>query len=94
MNRKEAHAVFSKLCELIEKEAKKRRCKKVQLDKTLPPYEVLQNTSAATSELNIKYTKNNGSGKPGQPDLGLHQRPFRHGAVSEKKDLPQVSQMV
>ena len=93
MNQTEAHAVFSKLCEQIEKEAKKRRCKKLQLDKTLPPYEVLQNTSAATSELKNKFTKSNGSGKPGQPGLGLHQRSFSNGAVSEKKVLPQVSQI-
>ena len=95
MNQTEAHAVFSELCEQIEKESKKRgRCKKLQLDKTLPPYEVLQNTSAITSEPNIRYTKNNGSGKPtGQPGLGLHQRSFSHGAVPEKKVLPQVSQI-
>ena len=91
MNQTEAYAVFSKLCEQIEKEAKKRRFNKLQLDKTLPPYEVLNNTSAATSVLNIKHTSNNGFGKPGQPGLGLHQRSFSHGAVSEKKVLPQVS---
>ena len=63
MNQTEAHAVFSELWEQIEKEANKRgRDKKLQLDKTLPPGEVLQNTSAATPELNTKHTKNNGSG--------------------------------
>ena len=47
VNRSKArHPVFSKLCEQIVKEAKKRRCKKLQLDKTLSPYEVLQNASA------------------------------------------------
>ena len=93
MNQTEAHTVFSKLCEQIEKEAKKRRCKKLQLDKTLPPYEVLPNTNADNSVLNIRHTKNNGLGKSGQPGLGLHQRSFSHGAVSEKKVLPQVSQI-
>ena len=39
MNQAEACAVFSELCGQIEKEAKKRQCKKLQLDKTLPPYE-------------------------------------------------------
>ena len=43
---------FSKLCEQIVKKAKKRRCQKLQLDKTLSLYEVLQNTSAVTLELN------------------------------------------
>ena len=93
MNQAEAYAVFSELCEQIEKEAKKRRCKKFQLDKTLPPYEVLHNTCTATSVPNIKHTKNNEFDKPGQPGLGLHQRSFSHGAVSEKKVLPQVSQI-
>ena len=41
MNQTEAYAVFSELCEQIEKEAKKRKCKKFQLDTTLPSYEVL-----------------------------------------------------
>ena len=51
MNQTEAHVVFSEFCEQIEKEFKKRgRCKKLQLDKTLPPYEALQNASATTSE--------------------------------------------
>ena len=36
MNQTEAYAVFSELCEQIEKEAKKRKCKKFQLDTTLP----------------------------------------------------------
>ena len=93
MNQAEAYAVFSELCEQIEKEAKKRQCKKLQLDKTLPPYEVLENTYTATSVPNIKHTRNNECNKPGQPDLGLHQGSFSHGAVSEKKVLPQVSQI-
>ena len=38
MNQTEAHAVFSELCQQIENEAKKRSIKKLQLDKTLPPY--------------------------------------------------------
>ena len=60
MNQTEAHAVFSELCQQIEKESQKKgRCKKLQLDKTLPPYEVLQNTSATTSESNMKVTKKN-----------------------------------
>ena len=93
MNQAEAYAVFSELCEQIEKEAKTRQCKKFQLDKTLPPYEVLENTYTATSVPNIKHTRNNEGDKPGQPGLGLHQRTFSHGAVSEKKVLPQVSQI-
>ena len=44
-------------------------------------------------EVKIKDIKNNSSGKPGQPGLGLHQRSFRKGAASEKKALPQVSQI-
>ena len=56
MNQTEAYAVFSKLCEQIEKEAEKRQCKKLQLDKTLPPYEVrvaqfFQTVGAATWSL-------------------------------------------
>ena len=69
MNQAEAYAVFSELCEQIEKEAKKRRCKKLQLDKTLPPYEVLENTYAATSVPNSKHARNRENDKPGQPDL-------------------------
>ena len=95
MNQTEAHAVFSELCEQIENESKKRgRCKKLQIDKTLPPYEALQNTSATTSEPNIKCSKKNGVCKPtGQPDLGLHQSSGSHGTVPEKKVLPHVSQI-
>ena len=93
MNQTEAYAVFSELCEQIEKEAKKRKCKKFQLDTTLPSYEVLHNTSAITPVPNTEQIKNNEFGKPGQPDLGLHQRSFSHGAVSEKKVPPQVSQI-
>ena len=93
MNQTEAYAVFSELCEQIEKEAKKRKCKKFQLDTTLPSYEVLHNTSAITPVPNTKQIKNNEFGKPGQPDLGLHQRSFSHGAVFEKKVPPQVSQI-
>ena len=93
MNQAEAYAVFSKLCEQIEKEATKRQCKKLQLDKTLPPYEVLQDTCKAASEVKNKDIKNNGSVKPGQPGLGLHQRSFSKGAASEKNVLPQVSQV-
>ena len=94
MNQTEAHAVFSELCEQIENESKKKGlCKKLQLDKTLPPYEVLQKTSATTSEPNIKCSKKNGACKPtGQPDLGLYQRSGSHGTVPEKKVLPHVSQ--
>ena len=58
---------FSELCEQIEKEAKKRKCKKFQLDKTLPSYEVLHNTSAMTPVPNTKQIKNNEFGKLGQP---------------------------
>ena len=95
MNQAEADAVFSDLCGQIEKESQKRgRGKKLQLDKTLPPYEVLENTSANTSEPNNTYTKYNRAGKPaGQPGSGLHQRSLSHVAVSEKKVLPQVSQI-
>ena len=93
MNQAEAYAVFSNLCEQIEKEATQRQCKKLQLDKTLPPYEVLQDTCKAASEVKNKDIKNNGSVKPGQPGLGLHQRSFSEGAVSEKNVLPQVSQI-
>ena len=89
----EAYAVFSELCEQIEKEAKKRKFKKFQLETTLPSYEVLHNTSAITPVPNTKQIKNNEFGKPGQPDLELHQRSFSHGAVSEKKAPPQVSQI-
>ena len=93
MNQAEAYAVFSELCGQIEKEAKKRQCKKLQLDKTLPPYEVLENTYVATSVPNSKHARNHENNKPGQPDLGLHQRSFSHGTVSEKKILPQISQI-
>ena len=93
MNQAEAYAVFSELCGQIEKEAKKRQCKKLQLDKTLPPYEVLENTYVATSVPNSKIARNQENNKPGQPDLGLHQRSFSHGTVSEKKALPQISQI-
>ena len=94
MNQTEAHAVFADLCEQIEREAKKRgQCKRLQFDKTLPPYEVLPNMSAATSEMNSKHPKNNGLEKPGQPGSGLHQRSFGHGAASDQKVLPQVSQI-
>ena len=93
MNQVEAYAVFSKLCEQIEKEATKRQCKKLQLDKTLPPYEVLHDTCEAASQVKNKDIKNNGSVKPGQPGLGLHQRSFSKGAASEKNVLPQVSQI-
>ena len=92
MNQAEAYAVFSELCGQIEKEAKKRQCKKLQLDKTLPPYEVLENTYEATSVPKSKHVRNHENNKPGQPDLGLHQRSFSHGTVSEKKVLPQISQ--
>ena len=93
MNQAEAYVVFSELCGQIEKEAKKRQCKKLQLDKTLPPYEVLENTYVATSVPNSKHARNQENNKPGQPDLGLHQRSFSHGTVSEKKALPQISQI-
>ena len=56
------------------------------------PWKILPHDAAA-SEVKNKDTKNKGSGKPGQPGLGLHQRSFSKGAVSEKKALPQVSQM-
>ena len=85
MNQAEAYAVFSELCEQIEKEAKKRRCKKFQLDKTLPPYEVLHNTCAATSVPNIKHAKKNEFDKPGQPGLGLHQRSFSQKLSQRRK---------
>ena len=59
----------------------------------LPPYEVLENTYAATSVPNSKFARNHENDKPGQPDSELHQRSFSHRAVSEKKVLPQVSQI-
>jgi len=94
MNQTEAHAVFSELCQQIENEAKKRSMKKLQLDKTLPPYEVLHDTGVTTSAPKIKCPKKNGVGKPtGQPDLGLHQSSFGNGIVPEKKVLLQVSQI-
>ena len=94
MNQTEAHVVFSELCQQIENEAKKRSMKKLQLDKTLPPYEVLHDTGVTTSAPKIKCPKKNGVGKPtGQPDLGLHQSSFGNGTVPEKKVLPQVSQI-
>ena len=76
-----------------KRKAKKRQCKKLQFDKTLPPYEVLENTYVATSVPNSKHAKNQENNKPGQPDLGLHQRSFSHGAVSGKKAFPQISQI-
>ena len=93
MNQTEAHAVFSELCEQIERESQKKgRCKKLQLDKTLPPYEVLQNTGATTAGPNTNGTKKNGSCKPiGQPALGLHHSSARHGSFSDKMVLPSVS---
>ena len=95
MNQTEAHTVFSELCEQIEKESRKKgRCKKLQLDKTLPPYEVLQNTGATIAEPNTKCTKKNGVGKPtGQPAIGLHQNSANLGTFPNKKVLPQVSQI-
>ena len=47
---------FSELCEQIEKEAKKRRCKKFQLDKTLPSYETLHDAGAATHQCRTSNT--------------------------------------
>ena len=93
MNQTEAHAVFSVLCEQIEKESKKKgRCKKLHLDKTLPPYEVLQNVGTTTAEPNTKCTKKNGSCKStGQPAIGLHQSSANHGTLPDKKVHPQVS---
>ena len=60
---------FLELCEQIEKEAEKRQCKKLQLDKTLPPHEVLENTYAATSVPNSKHARNHENDKLGQSDL-------------------------
>ena len=93
MNQTEAYTVFAELCEQIEKEAKKRRYSKLQLDKTLPSYEALNDASAIAPVPNIKHTSNNVFGKTGQPASGLHQRSGSHGAVSEKKVLPQISQI-
>ena len=93
MNQAEAYAVFSELCEQIEKESRKKgRGKKVHLDKTLPPYEVLQNVGTTTAEPNTKCTKKNGGCKPtGQPAIGLHQCSTNHGTLPDKKVHPQVS---
>ena len=95
MNQTEAYAVFSELCEQIEKESKKKgRCKKLHLDKTLPPYEVLQNVETTTLEPNTKCTKKNGGCKPtGQPAGGLHQISANHaiGIPPDKRVHPQVT---
>ena len=95
MNQTEAYAVFSELCEQIEKESKKKgRCKKLQLDKTLPPYEVLQNVDTTTFEPNTNCTKENGGSKPtGQPAGGLHQISANHaiGTLPDKRVHPQVT---
>ena len=65
MNQAETYAVFSELCGQIEKEAKKQQCKKLELDKTLPPYEVLENTYVATSVPNSKHVRNRENNKSG-----------------------------
>lgn len=76
INQTEAYAVFSTLCEQIEKEAKsKGRFKNLQLDKTLPPYEVLSSIDKTTAEPNTRYAKTSGGEKAtGQPAGGLHHR--------------------
>ena len=95
MNQTEAYAVFSELCEQIEKESKKKgRCKKLHLDKTPPPYEVLQKVGTTTVEPNTKCTKKNGGCKPtGQPAGGLHQTSANHaiGIPPDKRVHPQVT---
>ena len=64
MNQTEAYSVFSTLCEQIEREAKtKGRSKKVQLDKTLPPYEVLSNVDRATVATNTSHVKTSEGGE-------------------------------
>ena len=93
----EAYAIFSELCEQIEKESKKiGRCKKLHLDKTLPPYKVLQNVGTTTVEPNTKCTKKNGGCKPtGQRAGGLHQISANHaiGIPPDKRVHPQVTHM-
>ena len=93
MNQTEAYTVFAELCDQIEKEAKKRRYSKLQLDKTLPSYESLNDSSAVAPVLGTKRTSNGGPGKTGQPASGLHQKSVCYAAVSEKKALPQISQI-
>ena len=93
MNQAETYAVFSELCGQIEEKAKKRQCKKLQLDKILPPCEVLENTYVAGSVQNSKHVRNHMNNKSGQSDLELHWRSFSHGTVSEKKVLPQISRI-
>ena len=75
MNQPEAYAVFSSLCEQIEEAAKKKGClKKLHLDKTLPPYEVLPNGEATATEQCTNHAKVMGSGNPaGQPVKGFYQ---------------------
>ena len=85
MNQTEAYTVFAELCDQIEKEAKKRRDSKLQLDKTLPSYESLNDSSAVAPVLGTKRTSNGGPGKTGQPASGLHQKSVCYAAVSEKK---------
>ena len=74
MNQTEAYTVFAELCDQIEKEAKKRRYSKLQLDKTLPSYESLNDSSAVAPVLGTERTSNGGPGKTGQPASGLHQK--------------------
>ena len=75
MNQTEAHMVFSSLCEQIEEVAKKKGCsKKLQLDKTLPPYEVLPVEGATVMEQNTNHAKVKGGGNStGQPARGFYQ---------------------
>lgn len=95
MNQTEAYSVFSTLCEQIEREAKtKGRSKKVQLDKTLPPYEVLSNVDRATVATNTSHVKTSeGEKSTGQPAVGLHQRAMNYstGFPVDQRVHPQAS---
>ena len=86
MNQAEAYAVFSKLCEQNEKEASVRSYNSTR--RSLP-----------MKSCKIKCSRFGGQEQrcqeqSGQPGLGLHQRPVSKGAASEKKALPQVSQIL
>ena len=95
MNQTEAYAVFSTLCEQIEEEAKKKgRFKKLRLDKTLPPYEVLQSGGTTAVGQNTNHIKTMGGGKStGQPAGGFHQTSTNHaiGIPSDRRVDPQVT---
>ena len=54
---------------------------------------MLKKSTALAAVLSTKRTSDGGPGKTGQPASGLHQKSVCYAAVSEKKALPQISQI-